>query len=162
LNDVVHMSIIQCSSKVTYIALSYVWGSAKPLRLMKTNIARLSKTSSLTELEDAIPRTVREAMIFVKAIGQRYLWVDSMCLIQDDPDELKQGIMSMDQIYGDAHLTLVAANGPDANEGLPRFRRIERQSTQHIEIIKPGLELMFQNALQGYLDHSVWAPRGWT
>jgi hypothetical protein len=76
--DVANMSIAKCSSQVTYIALSLVWGNAKPVRLMKANIARLSKTSSLTELGDAIPRTVRDAMIFVKGIGQRYLWVDSM------------------------------------------------------------------------------------
>jgi Heterokaryon incompatibility protein (HET) len=160
--DVANMSIAKCSSQVTYIALSYVWGNAKPVRLMKANIARLGKTSSLTELGDAIPRTVRDAMIFVKGIGQRYLWVDSMCLVQDDPDDLKQGIMSMNQIYGGAYLTLVAANAPDANGGLPRVRRMERRSPQYIEMIKPGVQLMFQYALEGSLRQSVWASRGWT
>lgn len=160
--DVVRMSVVQISGQVKYLALSYVWGDAQPLKLVKANVVQLSKSGSLTKLRDKIPQSVRDAMEFVKMVGQQYLWVDSLCLMQDDPDELQQGILSMNMVYQGAYLTIIAANAPNANAGLPRVRRKKFQPTQHIEKIKPGMEFMLQRTMEGHLRDSVWASRGWT
>jgi len=58
-------------------------------------------------------------MDLVSAIGERYLWVDSLCLIQDDPADMKNGIDHMDLVYEGAIMTIIAAIGNHINAGLP-------------------------------------------
>jgi hypothetical protein len=60
-------------------------------------------------------------------IGERYLWVDSLCIVQDDPQEKHGQIANMDAIYGNAILTINAAAGQDANAGLPGVRPLSRK-----------------------------------
>ncbi|KAI9768672.1 MAG: hypothetical protein M1839_003980 [Geoglossum umbratile] len=66
-----------------------------------------------------IPTTVRDAIEVVKALGERYLWVDSVCIAQDSAEDKRHVIGNMHMIYSSATLTIVAADGKDAEAGLP-------------------------------------------
>ncbi len=65
-------------------------------------------------------------MALAQKIGERYIWCDALCLIQNDPDDVDRGIKSMDLIYENAELTVVAACGHDANAGLPGVHKSTR------------------------------------
>ncbi|KAF1916714.1 hypothetical protein BDU57DRAFT_241806 [Ampelomyces quisqualis] len=58
-------------------------------------------------------------MFVAEALDERYLWVGCLCIIQDDPEELKRSIYGMHHVYSAAKLTIVAAGGDDVNAGLP-------------------------------------------
>jgi len=71
----------------------------------------------------------------------RYLWVDALCLIQDDTEDLDRGVNAMDLIYERAWLTVVAACGHDANARLPGVQNGTRKASRNTVEIKPGAEI---------------------
>lgn len=74
-----------------------------------------------------LPQTVRDAMQLCLDLGERYLWVNSLCITQDDPITQKQQIDIMDSIYASATLTIVAAAGDHADSGLPGISKWSRE-----------------------------------
>jgi hypothetical protein len=93
--DVAAMKIVSAPENCVYVALSYVWGQiADPIRATKANREVMEMNNGLRKLN--IPRTIREALIVVESLGFRYFWVDSLCIIQDDPEYQMQQIKAMD------------------------------------------------------------------
>jgi len=69
-----------------------------------------------------LPQTVTDAMEVTKIIGERYLCVDSLCVVQDDPVEVSCMIKAMDKIFKAATLTIIVGDGKYANAGLAGVR----------------------------------------
>jgi hypothetical protein len=107
-----------------YLALSYLWGQAPMLRLLKCNKEGLMIKGSLAQLDlhPPIPKTVSDSIELVSLIGERYLWIDCLSLVQDDEEDMSDGIAKMDLVYRGAKATVVATTGTDANAGLPGIR----------------------------------------
>jgi len=160
--DVERNCLTEISWQEKYVALSYVWGNASPPRLYRRELDHWRQAHSLKKLRKSMPQTHQDAMHFVAQIGQRYLWFDSLCLIQDDPDDLRKGTSMMDIIYEGAYLTVIAAAGPGADCGLPSVGHTQRASSQPTVSIKPGFSLLLVRSLDKHLNDSVWATRGWT
>jgi hypothetical protein len=150
----------------TYIALSYVWGSTQPFRVQKADLISHQDSLIFSErvyarlVRQKLPQTIQDAMFVVKSLGERYLWVDSLCIVEDDEVEMKAMIHAMDSIYKAAALTIIAATGDDADFGLPGLypgSRSIQYATRSIE----GISLVStERKLQ--LSLSPWAKRGWT
>lgn len=158
--DVQRYRIISTTLAENYVALSYVWGpDSKPLL---TQII-LSKYSSPGGLKDmTIPRTISDAIQLMLHIGKRYLWVDSLCIKQDDENNKKKQLTIMDSIYTNAEFVVVAAAGGDANAGLSGIGSTPRRMTQTVEKID-GVEFFTtQSSIQRALKRTVWSRRGWT
>lgn len=102
-----------------YFALSYVWGQVKTLTMTEGNRAALELDGSLSTRSSECPKTIRDAMDLVRRLGERYLWVDALCITQDSDGEKTVLLRQMDKIYGNAYLTVVAASGDNADCGLP-------------------------------------------
>lgn len=101
-------------------------------------------------------------MLLVSQLDVRYLWVDSLCIMQDDAGNKHDQIALMDVIYQSAIMTIVAVSGKSAGAGLPGLRTRSRDIRQHMEHIQ-GLKLT--NVLLGsesYVGSSVWNSRAWT
>ncbi|KAK0620838.1 heterokaryon incompatibility protein-domain-containing protein, partial [Immersiella caudata] len=100
-----------------YVALSYVWGSdVEPLVLTMANIELLCRPASLqisSALGKRLPRTLRDAMTVTRQLGTRYLWVDRLCIVQDDAVHKPSQLAAMAAVYRNASITLIAANGDD-------------------------------------------------
>lgn len=71
------------SPTVPYVALSYMWGGVEGLLLTRSNMEALQEPGALTSLINEIPRTIVDAMEVVKAMGQRYLWVDALVSLKN-------------------------------------------------------------------------------
>jgi len=147
-----------------YVALSYTWGRLQReiLRLTRANLGDLVKMDAISSETASLPKTIRDVMTFVKAIGEQYVWVDSVCIIQDDENDQVAQFGVMDKIYESAILTVVAAAGEDADAGLPGIQPTRRVPQQHMEEIQ-GLQLVnCLSPLREILDTSCWNTRGWT
>ncbi|KAK3369421.1 hypothetical protein B0T24DRAFT_681429 [Lasiosphaeria ovina] len=75
---------IVVAKSLPYVCLSYVLGNTPGDQLELGNLSDVQTTESLASRR--IPKTVSDAIIIVKKMGLRYLWVDRLCIVQDDPD----------------------------------------------------------------------------
>ncbi|KAL8993206.1 MAG: hypothetical protein Q9169_006518 [Polycauliona sp. 2 TL-2023] len=107
-----------------YVALSYTWGRTQNLRneLAICQELQIPGILSQEKYRQRLPLTIRDAMAVVLRLGYRYLWVDSLCIVQDDEQHLRHELNQMHQVYAGATFTLIAADGVDANHGLRGFR----------------------------------------
>ncbi|KAF4628642.1 hypothetical protein G7Y89_g9504 [Cudoniella acicularis] len=62
-----------------------------------------------------LPETIRDAVYVTRNLGIRYLWVDALCIIQDDPNDWAQETGIMGNIYKNAVVTVIAEASPDSN-----------------------------------------------
>lgn len=161
--DVYKQCIVDVPPHSRYLALSYVWGSVKPLSAITSNILDLQQPGSLIAYSNNIPTTIKDAIDLVTRLGERYLWVDSLCIVQDDDPDTKQAMISvMDFVYGNALMTIIAASGDSANAGLPGVSYGSRNRSQAIESIKPGMKLTYARNLADLLQSSTYQSRAWT
>lgn len=65
-----------------------------------------------------IPKVFQEAIEFTQKLGIRYLWIDSLCIIQGDLDDWRREAANMPQVYQNALLTIAATDSSDGSEGL--------------------------------------------
>jgi hypothetical protein len=111
--------------------MSYVWGNAKHLTLRTDTFRRLTSPNGLSdELED-IPRSFQDAMRLVGCLGLEYLWIDALCIKQDDADDVDSHLRAMDSIYSCAALTIVAATD-SVDTGLPGMHLFSRLKSQNV------------------------------
>ena len=158
--DVQDHRIIPATLTEKFAALSYVWGPNMAPCLTSDSMRQCSSIGGLRDM--TIPRTIIDAIQLVKCIGMRYLWVDSLCIVQNDDDDKRQQLTIMDSIYASAELLIVAAGGSDANAGLPGIGSTPRSVSQTIEKITGTQFITAQASVQQVLDWSVWDSRGWT
>ncbi|KAK3676028.1 hypothetical protein LTR78_004220 [Recurvomyces mirabilis] len=104
-----------------YVALSYCWGKAEIPILTK---ARLQDSKLLPRIKD-LPLLYRGVMRLLSVMQIRHLWIDSLCIVQDDDEHRDREIRGMGSIYGNARFVIVAAMGHSPYEGLfePRSSR---------------------------------------
>ncbi|PGH05335.1 hypothetical protein GX51_03056 [Blastomyces parvus] len=117
--DVSRSCLVHATSAEKYFSLSYVWGKVKMPTTMKANLQDRLKEKSLNEDNCELPQTIKDAMSIVRSLGERYLWIDLLCIVQDDLDTKYHDIRNMDIVYGKSFATIVAMHGNDATAGLP-------------------------------------------
>ncbi|KAG2145859.1 heterokaryon incompatibility protein-domain-containing protein [Suillus clintonianus] len=161
--DVVSMSVIPAPSRCRYVALSYVWGDiGAEYWTAKDNVVERSKPGGLNAAH--LPETITDSILFVRQLGERYIWIDALCIIQDDSQDKFAQIQIMDLVYGLSYLTIVTASGKTrtARDPLPGCRPRTRTSQQHIEVVQ-GLHLYVgPPRLREALAMSAWNTRCWT
>ncbi|ORY09988.1 heterokaryon incompatibility protein-domain-containing protein [Clohesyomyces aquaticus] len=161
--DVHEQRIVHGNLAYPFFALSYVWGGVDRLRATVGNIAALEQAGSLRDRAASIPRTVHDAMKLVAHLGQRYLWVDSLCIVQDDKADKHDQISMMHEIYAAAYCTIVQHSGRDANAGLPGIRPGSRSPlATKIHVGNDILIATANYATPGVLTSSIHSTRGWT
>ncbi|KAF3760286.1 hypothetical protein M406DRAFT_269325 [Cryphonectria parasitica EP155] len=104
-----------------YATVRYVWGMVAFPKLIRQNVAALSRPGALNPHNPnlAVHRVVKDAMILAKSLGLRYIWVDSLCIVQDEEHDWEYMVPLMDRIYGSGVVNICAAAGQDCSAGLP-------------------------------------------
>ncbi|KAF4439759.1 HET-domain-containing protein [Fusarium austroafricanum] len=178
--DVETNTLFVPSQDITYIAVSYVWGG---ILQAKTDSERVEWIESLfdrapsmksteaasPELDyrlrvENLPFTIQDSIKLTKLMGWRYIWIDLLCIRQNDMADKEALVKKMHLIYEEASFTIVAAGGQDANARLPGLF-----TPRHPE---PISEIAFRSkamvmaparpTLPDLLTETVWASRGWT
>jgi hypothetical protein len=88
-----------------YIALSHCWGMSLPMQTTESNLEAMCHGIQFSEL----PRSFQDAVAVTRAFGVRYLWIDSLCILQDSKDDWALESAQMSDIYSNALFVLAAA-----------------------------------------------------
>jgi hypothetical protein len=97
-----------------YTALSHCWGKAQPLT---TTSGNLSEHLIAIQL-DRLPKTFREAVLLTRQLNLQYIWIDSLCIIQDSKADWDTESSKMAEVYAGASVTIAATSAKDGREGL--------------------------------------------
>jgi hypothetical protein len=104
--------VAAADQEVEYAALSYCWGTSQSMLV----------TSTLAELQSGVhpsyfSRSIQDAIKVVVRLGFRHLWVDAICILQDDPGDMAEEIQKMGEIYFGASFTIAASNSAASRDG---------------------------------------------
>ncbi|KAF6804926.1 HET domain-containing protein [Colletotrichum musicola] len=145
----------------SYAALSYCWEGDQPYKTTQGSVQAYSQVIPWGK----IGRTIQDAIDVAYNLGIYYLWVDSLCIVQDDKDELDREIPHMPQIYNQAEVTIVASQARSAAEGFLIDTRLEDISNTVAPIrIKSPYFTGDLKAIAVDLEHYFYQPtekRGW-
>ncbi len=147
--DVHEMRLTSLPHGARYIALSYMWGVGERYTTKLANIQIHQGYGGLEKVFAKLPRVIRDAIKLVRGLGERYIWVDSLCIVQDSARSWNLNARDMDLVYGNAHLTICAADGEGAMSGLRGLDPSERYISQHIEECARGVRLMVSHPAEG-------------
>ena len=138
--------VVSKMKRADYCALSHCWGPPhlQPLRTVKSNLASHLKEILLTKL----PKTFQDAVEITRKLGIGYIWIDSLCIIQDDTDDWLRESEKMGALYEQAILTISAVAATNSTEGCFVYKR---KRNQVIEI-----QLTSQNAIPSRLFCSLY------
>lgn len=96
-----------------YIALSHCWGGFMGCRSTTANLTERAQGIKYREL----PQTFKDAVYCALQLDVQFIWIDPLCIIQDDPQDWAQESAKMSQIYSDAYLVLAAASADADDKG---------------------------------------------
>ena len=102
-----------------YITLSHRW--TKQTELSSTNLSNLENRKQAIIMSD-LSKTLSDAIEATRKLGVQYLWIDSICIIQDSQDDWARESNNMMAIYESAWLNIAAA-GSDKDNGRLFMRR---------------------------------------
>ncbi|KAJ8133056.1 hypothetical protein O1611_g567 [Lasiodiplodia mahajangana] len=146
-----------------YIALSHRWGPPTQHRAFCTERKdveggkeRIIKTSTL-------PKTFQDAVQITRGLGIPYLWIDSLCIIQDDKDDWGRESQLMEQVFSSAYCTLAATSASGFDDGFLKPRR----DRQYVTMRGPGNDAPLYYVCEPiddfhrHVDQSELNSRGW-
>ncbi|KAK0651145.1 hypothetical protein B0T16DRAFT_386632 [Cercophora newfieldiana] len=142
-----------------YIALSHRWGREKTLKTRRKNVEGLKEWIINLEL---LPRTFRHAVQVTRSLGMSYLWIDSLCIIQDDAEDWDQESQRMEEVFSSAYCTIAATCASGTNDGFLK-ERSQRQVVA-MKDARSGVPFYVCEAINdfgGDVDESELNSRGW-
>ncbi|MCJ1256425.1 hypothetical protein MMC24_004246 [Lignoscripta atroalba] len=104
-----------------YLALSHRWGPHDFVTTTKSVLESYKQSIDLTTL----PKTYQDAAVVVRKLGFRFIWIDSLCIVQDDEDDWNREAKTMGLVYQNAHFTIAASHALSDHEGFLFPREIE-------------------------------------
>ncbi|KAL3257175.1 hypothetical protein ABHI18_007041 [Aspergillus niger] len=154
-----------------WAAWSYCWGGDSNFTLNASSFDGLRSGRSLA----TFPATLRDAVLVTRALGFRYLWIDSLCIFQDDSNDWAVEASRMSRIYRHATVTIAATSAETADDGFldkrapyfgcpfPWRRRSHRGSVNDDFRAYPVVFRSYTNEFNKEPSrYSRWATRGWT
>lgn len=149
-----------------YIALSHCWGSAP---MFKTTLSELDSRVSDISMQ-LLPRKFQDAVKITRKLHVRYLWIDSLCIIQDSTRDWEQESAQMGKYYANSWLTISADAALDSHGGIMNERNIlefspckhprlvcgEQFGPKEGRLIYPNIGSFIQNVQEGILSKRGW------
>jgi hypothetical protein len=134
-----------------YVSLSHCWGGADILKLMKTTIKTFRQRISLSDL----PKTFVDAITATRALGIRYIWIDSLCIIQDSKKDWAQEAVLVHKVYRNAYLNIAATNSKNSFEGLFYDREPVSLGEEPVQLSTGPLSGRYRLIDVGYYTHMI-------
>lgn len=160
--DLIRLIVVPSGFKEPYATLSYCWGDAQNLRLTEDVLYEFTNKGIL---RSRLPATIRDACDLCVGIGIRYLWVCSLCIVQDLELDWTEQSAAMAAIYNCSDLTISAASGRNCSAGLFDKRSYQSQPFATIKCEGPGSMTGSCCVRGGSVPQSFHEPtdrRGWT
>ncbi|KAJ3548512.1 hypothetical protein NM208_g978 [Fusarium decemcellulare] len=152
--------------RVPYCALSYCWGTKDFFMTTRANLSQ-----NMEEIpRESFPIIMQDAMSVTRSLGYDYIWIDALCIVQDDEKDWAHEASIMGSVYSNAELTISTLVAGDCHTGLfqPRSLRVVRPVI--LDIWQPRSErishrswAVFAEWAQEHLCiHGPVHSRGWT
>jgi hypothetical protein len=106
------------NNKFDYFTLSHVWGNNPFLKLTSKNIESFRTELPICDLRQSF----QDAIVMTRRLHAQYLWIDSLCIIQDSISDWGLEVSEMDMVYSRGLCNLAACNGTDNKSGFFRPR----------------------------------------
>ncbi|KUI69768.1 hypothetical protein VM1G_04844 [Cytospora mali] len=162
--DVDQRCLVEAPGNSRYVVLSYVWG-ADQLKNMAYNRALLFQPGGLdnpaiaAQSAAALGRVVTDSMAITARLGERYLWIDALCIRQDGKEDKALEIERMASIYSCAVVTVVPIENTTAHQAIPGMGGVGRG--QMSEGIVDGVSVGVREWLLAVIGRSHYNTRGW-
>jgi len=101
------------SKDLKYVTLSHCWGKLSFTPLEKNTFSSFEQQVPST----ALTKTFQDAISITRYLGLQYIWIDSLCIVQDDPDDWARESSLMSNVYGGSYLNIAAAGAADGSVG---------------------------------------------
>ena len=154
---------------VPYAALSHCWGNYQHQRLLESNLQSFRGCIPLQDLS----KTFRDAVEITKRLGLRYLWIDSLCIIQDSQEDWRTESIMMGRLYRFCHICIAASAAKDGRTGcfvqrdlrplrIPQPRPVLVAGNGSNNYEEPGYyECLNPELWQNEVEGSVLSERAW-
>ncbi|KAJ4288203.1 hypothetical protein N0V90_012220 [Kalmusia sp. IMI 367209] len=116
-----------------YLSLSHCWGTVKFLTTTRNNVHQFERSLPVEKLS----RTFQDALFATINLGFQYVWIDSLCIVQDDADDWKRESVLMHKVYRNASCNISASGFAGGKVGfipnkrtinpVPVFAQVEKQ-----------------------------------
>ncbi|KAI1737366.1 heterokaryon incompatibility protein-domain-containing protein [Xylaria scruposa] len=110
---------------IRYAALSYCWGNPEEAKYQLTTTAETIEQRRAGVPYDEMPPVLRDAVNVTKNLEIPFLWIDSLCIIQDNISHWENQCPQMDKIYGHAEVTILAASSNSCRESFLQPKGID-------------------------------------
>ena len=145
-----------------YATLSHCWGTVEFLTLRQDNL----HTFTVSIPAAALPQTFQDAIKVVRALGLRYLWIDSLCIMQDkECGDWAKEASKMTQVYGSSTINIAATAAANGSEGLFRkgseHRNCSFFTSAKIDGVETSLQCVPKMLYLRVIASSPLAKRGW-
>jgi hypothetical protein len=108
-SELVLQELVPHSNQLKWAALSHCWGKGQPFKLLSSNMSELKRSINSTDL----PPTFLDAVTVCRLLAIPNLWIDSLCIIQNDKNDWEIESGRMGYVYSQAFLVICAASSPD-------------------------------------------------
>lgn len=168
--DVIDNCLVYRDTSVRYFALSYVWGNTVMFKTTSSNSNALQEPGAFLRIDPPLSPVIRDAIEVSRGLGERYIWIDALCIPQDNEIEKAELIAHMDSIYAQAFLTIVALSADSAESPLPGVRqgtRLANIASVQVSLTStderlPNKFLAVRPSLNTVLQKCSYNSRGWT
>lgn len=152
--------------KGRYATLSHRWGNSRPVTLTKEKYQEFLRNIPFISL----PRTFQDAVTVTRKLGIRYLWIDSLCILQDCKDDWEKAVIEMPQIYRHGEVNICGPAAASCDAGFLHPRQVP---TEWLDIEWHGfggncaemLRLIYKGPMEDHMPpkerEAVLSTRGW-
>lgn len=105
-----------------YVTLSYCWGGPQPVTTTKASLEQYLRVLPAEEL----PQTISDAITVTRELRVKYIWVDAICIVQDDPEDKVVEISRMTGVYNRSYVTISASTASTCHHGFLQIRKLEK------------------------------------
>jgi hypothetical protein len=137
------------TSHVRFAALSYCWGTSKQSSTTKDNLPFRKQQIIVSELS----QTLQDAITTARALGLHYIWIDALCIVQDDEHDWAVESSRMADIYSGAYIVLAATRASDCAEG---FLQPRQNLTETMQLPNTVVEVSARRVT----THDCWSKIG--
>ncbi|KAI1120723.1 heterokaryon incompatibility protein-domain-containing protein [Nemania abortiva] len=140
-----------------YVTLSYCWGGPQPVTTTKATLEQHLQVLPAGEF----PQTIKDAITVTRALKVKYVWIDAICIVQDDPEDKVVEISRMTDIYNLSYVTISASTALTCRDGFLQTRKLEKNPVRlraEFSRNKRGSVLLVTDPVNDEPIHK----RGWT
>lgn len=156
-NPVVKLVETQPGGHMKYIALSHPWGEPPHFCTFRSNVDQYKQAIDVCEM----PATFRDAVAITRNLGIRYIWIDSICIIQGPEGDFSQEAKRMEDVFSQAYCVFAVNSAKGQDDGFLKPRR-KMKYVQLKQRCKPGIYVReFVDDFDRYVLQSNLNKRGW-